>query len=146
MSDLLILQHLQKLRKHNNIFIFIFFTMFTLRQLFMSVSCLSLALVLTSCGSTPEEIKAKEVEKQVETNLQLMEKVGSLMILPNEEPIIASINEAEALRKEQPFYNGVENGDQLIVFPKAQKAVIYSPSKNVIVNSGPFTINDAPKK
>jgi hypothetical protein len=118
----------------------------SLLRTYISLICLSLTLILTACGATPEELKAKDVEKQVETNLRLMEKVGSLMILPNEEPIIASINEAEALRKEQPFYNGVENGDQLIVFPKAQKAVIYSPSKNVIVNSGPFTINDTPKK
>lgn len=117
-----------------------------MKKLALLFSFLLLLTSLTSCGKSPEKIKAANVEKQVEANAELMKSVGRLMIVPSEDPIIATINEAELLRKEQPFYNGVENGDYLIVFPKAQKAIIYSPTKKVIVNSGPFKIDDTPKE
>lgn len=108
------------------------------------VSILALTLGACSLSDTPEEIKAAELQAQLDENNELMETIGRLMVIPNEEPIIATINEAELLIKEQPFYAGVSNGDKLVIFPKSQKAVIYSPSKNIIVNSGPFTINNTP--
>jgi hypothetical protein len=126
----------------------IFFTLsimshFT-RKTVLTLALCSLLFALSSCGKTPEAIKGEEAEKQIEENLKLIEQVGRLMVVPNEEPIVATINEAELLRKEQPFYAAVSNGDKLIIFPKNQKAVIYSPTKNIIINSGPFTINDTP--
>jgi len=66
-------------------------------------------------------------------------KVGKLMVLPEgDEPILATVTDAEKLKAEQPFYAMVENGDKVLVFPKSQKAVIYSPSKNKLVNVGPI--------
>ena len=112
--------------------------------MFFCVALLALTPWGCSLSDTPEEIKAQEVEKQVQANNDLMESIGKLMVVPNEEPIIATINEAELLIKEQPFYAGVSNWDKLVIFPKSQKAVIYSPSKNIIINSGPFTINNTP--
>lgn len=83
---------------------------------------------------TPQKVEALNVDR-------LMQSVARLMVVPNETPIIATINDADVLTKEQLFYSGSKNGDKLIIFPQAQKAVIYSPGRNVIVNSGPFVVN-----
>lgn len=110
---------------------------------FSTLAIISLS-ACTFLGSTPADEKAAQIAQQVTENAELMMKVGSLMIVPNEEPIIATINESAKLIKEQAFYQGSQDGDKLIIFAKAQKAVIYSPARNIIVNSGPFTINDTP--
>ncbi|MBU6370614.1 MAG: hypothetical protein KGH93_00520 [Patescibacteria group bacterium] len=68
----------------------------------------------------------------------LIAKVGKLVILPSDEqPIVATINDAATLVKQQAFYTGAENGDVVIVYQKAAKAIVYSPSRNIIVNVGP---------
>ncbi len=69
----------------------------------------------------------------------LLEQLSKLMILPQgEQPIIATINDAAALSKEQPFYTGAINGDVVFIFQNAAKAIVFSPSRNIIVNVGPI--------
>jgi len=85
----------------------------------------------------------KEAQAQLEKETKaLLEKVGKLIILPEEAPTFATILDAKKLIAEEPFYTGSENGDQLLVFPKAQKAIIYSPTKNILVNVGPVYFGD----
>lgn len=68
-------------------------------------------------------------------------QVGKLIILPrNEQPVLATITDASALIKEQPFYSGSKNGDVVLVYQKALKAIVYSPERNIIVNVGPVSI------
>jgi hypothetical protein len=73
----------------------------------------------------------------------LLAAAGKLILLPDEVPTIATILDAKKLVAEQVFYQGAQNGDKLLVFAKAQKAVIYSPSRNVLVNVGPVYFNNA---
>ena len=81
---------------------------------------------------TPEEKAAAELASAVAA-------VGKLMILPKgDEPVLASVTDAEALIKQQAFFTGSVNGDQLLLYPKNLKAVIYSPSRHMIVNVGPI--------
>ncbi len=56
----------------------------------------------------------------------LISRVGSLiMVNTNEEPTIATVQDAEALRKSNPvFYKDAEDGDRLLVW--SDKAVLYS--------------------
>ncbi|MFH0755157.1 MAG: hypothetical protein V1910_00625 [bacterium] len=76
---------------------------------------------------------------------ELVAKVSKLIILPTgEEPVVATINDAEALIKDQVFYKGSKNGDVVLVYQKNAKAVIYSPEKNIIVNVGPVVFNNQP--
>lgn len=84
---------------------------------------------------------------QTEANKQLVAetitKVKKHMMLPiGEEPTIATITDAAALIKEQEFYKGAQNGDQVLLYMKAKKAIIYSPSRDLIVNAGPIYVND----
>jgi hypothetical protein len=74
---------------------------------------------------------------------EIVEKVSKLIVLPNgEEPVLATIIDADALVKEQPFYAGSQNGDVVLMYQKALKAIIYSGERNIIVNVGPITPQD----
>ena len=69
---------------------------------------------------------------------EILEKAGKLIILPKDEtPVMATVLDADNLAKKEPFYVGSENGDVVMMYQKALKAIIYSPSRNVIVNVGP---------
>ena len=73
----------------------------------------------------------------------LIAKVGKLVILPTgEDPVIATINDADGLTKQQVFYKGSINGDVVLVYQKAAKAIVYSPSRNIIVNVGPVVLQN----
>lgn len=68
-----------------------------------------------------------------------MSAVSKHMILPEgDEPVLATVTDAEALAKQQAFFTGAVNGDQLLLFPRNLKAVIFSPSRNKIINAGPI--------
>lgn len=72
---------------------------------------------------------------------EITEKVGKLMLLPEgETPVLAAINDVETLAKEQAFYVGSQNGDIVLVYKQALKAIIYSPTKDIIINVGPVTV------
>lgn len=65
--------------------------------------------------------------------------VSKLMLLPEgDEPVLAIVANAETLIKQQTFFAGAVNGDQLLLFPKSMKAVLWSPSRRLIVNVGPI--------
>lgn len=79
---------------------------------------------------------------QAETKA-LLEKVGKLIVIPsNEDPVVATINDVETLATQQDFYKDANNGDKLIIFYSAQKAIIYDEEANVLVNVGPVSIKD----
>ncbi|TSC77729.1 MAG: Uncharacterized protein G01um101429_997 [Parcubacteria group bacterium Gr01-1014_29] len=81
---------------------------------------------------TPEEKAREELAAAVAS-------VGKLMILPEgDEPVLATVTDAETLVKQQAFFTGSINGDQLLLFPRNLKAVLYSPSRKMIVNVGPI--------
>lgn len=86
--------------------------------------------------------KATQAEMEKATE-ELLAKVGKLIVLPNEKPTFATVLDAKKLIAEQSFYVGAENGDQLLIYEKAQKAILYSPSRNILVNVGPVYFNNA---
>lgn len=81
---------------------------------------------------TPAEKAKKELAAAVAG-------VSKLIILPQgDEPVLATVTDAKTLIAQQAFFAGSENGDQLLLFPRNLKAVLWSPSRNVIVNVGPI--------
>jgi hypothetical protein len=76
----------------------------------------------------------------------LKAKVSKIIDLPSETPVIGTVEDKNKF-KDQPFFNGVENGDKLLIFPEAKKAVIYREKDNKLINVGPIavTAEDAAK-
>lgn len=67
--------------------------------------------------------------------------VGKLMVLPaDEEPTVATVTDTEKL-KDQPFFVNAQNGDKVIIYTKARKAILYRPILNKIIDIGPITVN-----
>ncbi|EKD22926.1 MAG: hypothetical protein ACD_83C00186G0001 [uncultured bacterium] len=73
---------------------------------------------------------------------ELLAKVGQLMVLPEgEEPLILDIQDAEVMAKAQPFFQNTVDGDKVLIYVEAGKSIIYSPSRNIIVNTGALLVS-----
>jgi hypothetical protein len=81
---------------------------------------------------------AEQIKKEAD---ELKSKVAKLMELPDEDATIATVEDAEKLRA-QNFFAKAENGDKVLIFTENKKAVVYRPSSNIIINSGPIVISE----
>lgn len=78
-------------------------------------------------------VTEKEAEARKEAEVLVL-IVGKLVELPkNEIPTVATIVDKEKL-KDQQFFKTVENGDKLLVYTKALKAILYRPSTNKVID------------
>ncbi len=81
------------------------------------------------------------IKKQTD---DLITKVGKLIDLPkNESPTIANVSDAEAAKKQSPFFNEAQNGDKVLMYVKAGQAILYRPSTDKIILQGPLTFNNS---
>lgn len=74
---------------------------------------------------------------------QTISKVAALVDLPtNESPTLATVSNVDALKKQskfnETFFADTKNGDILLVYSKNNKAIVYRPSTNKIIASGPY--------
>ncbi len=82
-----------------------------------------------SSNSQDGEMSQKEIDR-------LLHEVGELIRLPEGvQPAIATINDVEALIKEQKFFLGAKNGDKILIYK--DKAIVYDPDKKILINVGP---------
>lgn len=71
--------------------------------------------------------------RAVEETASAVEKIGRLIALPEgETPTLATVTDPEQL-KDQPFFAKAEVGFQVLLYANAQKAFLYDPNKNIIV-------------
>lgn len=72
---------------------------------------------------------------------RIIQKVGALYALPNDEqPTVALVQDKEKL-KDQSFFDKAQNGDYLLMFTEAKIALIYREKDNKLINVGPISIN-----
>ncbi len=83
------------------------------------------------------EAQQKITDKEID---DLISRVGKIILLPEERPSVATIQDVDALIGQQPFFIGAENGDKILIF--SDKAVIYSPKRDILVNVGPVYKQD----
>ena len=75
--------------------------------------------------------------------IELIAKIGQHYRVPEETPVVAEIKDINLLLSESSFYQGAQNGDYLFVFPVAQKALIYSLERDILVNVGPVQFDNS---
>ncbi len=86
------------------------------------------------------QAKAALDQKEID---KVVAQVSKLMILPKDEsPQVLTINDAAAAIKQQPVFAGSINGDKVLVYQKSAKAIVYSPSRNIIVAVLPVTLEN----
>lgn len=89
---------------------------------------------------------AEDKEKSDKEIKKTVGEVSKIMDLPTgESPTIFEITDPETLSAQQPFFNGSVKGDKLLIYPASAKAIIYSPSREKIINVGPLTFDNTPK-
>ncbi|MCX6762847.1 MAG: hypothetical protein NT093_03655 [Candidatus Moranbacteria bacterium] len=73
-----------------------------------------------------------DVALQKETKA-LTDRIGKFMDLPvDEQPTLATVTDQEKL-KGQDFFTHAQNGDKLLVYSKARKAILYRPSTKKVI-------------
>lgn len=115
--------------------------------LFIKIGSLVLVLlVIAAAGVAAYQYFSFQQKVKADVSLStepkaLVAEVGKLMELPlNEEPTIATVSDVEKL-KDQPFFVSAQNGDKVLIYQKAKKAILYRPASKKIIDVGPVNID-----
>ncbi|MFZ2024704.1 MAG: hypothetical protein WAV51_00250 [Microgenomates group bacterium] len=92
-------------------------------------------------------------KKTLETTKSEMAKTGNafitdlraVMLLPDEEPTIATVDDVEKV-KMNAFFTNAETGDKVVIFKSMKKAILYRPSIKKIIDMAPVNVASAPSK
>lgn len=84
-----------------------------------------------------EQIAVQEVQ-------DLKSAVNKLIVLPDEDPVVATITDRTKL-EQQAFFRQAENGDKVLIFQKSSKAILYRPSQQKIVDVTVLNVTKAPE-
>jgi hypothetical protein len=86
------------------------------------------------------ELKANPQKSAQDEAQALIKKVSKLIILPEgETPTVATVSDPEKL-KDQPFFAKAKVGDKVLIYPNSQKAILYDPANDIIVEVAPVNI------
>lgn len=76
----------------------------------------------------------------------VVSQVEILILLPsNEEPKLATVSDKTKLNN-QLFFAHAENGDKVLIYTQAEKAILYRPSINKIIEVGPINLSETSTK
>lgn len=90
--------------------------------------------------SAQEKMRSELVSAEKEAS-QLVEEVGKHLLLPaGETPTIATVSDKSKLAG-QAFFARAENGDKVLIYTEAKKAVLYRPSIQKIIEVGPVNVD-----
>lgn len=67
--------------------------------------------------------------------------VARLIELPEEAPTLATVSDVDKL-KDQDFFRRAQNGDKVLIFKNAKKAILYRPFTNKIIEVGPIKVDE----
>lgn len=113
------------------------------------IAVIMVVLILAGTGFVfaRENPKARAIlgiapKNEQEAVSRYLAQLSHLMVLPvDDNPVLATVEDPEALIKQQAFFNGSQKGDVVLIFPKTSRAVLFSPKKNLIINAGPVIQN-----
>lgn len=106
---------------------------FFLAMLGTGVVLLSVAVLIGFTVLTSASKNAKDGDPK-----EMVGRVSKLMVLPDEAPTVAVVSDLEKLKGQQ-FFARAHEGDIVLMYPKAQKAILYNPTLNKIIEVAPIT-------
>ena len=89
---------------------------------------------------TAQKMLKNPQQASLDQTKSVVAMVGKLIALPTDEtPSLATVQDKSKL-KDQPFFKNAVNGDKLLLFIKAKKAILYRESSNKIIEVAPINI------
>ena len=90
-------------------------------------------------GKYQSLIQNPSIEAALETRA-LVSSVSKVIDLPvGEEPTVATVRDTSKLQG-QPFFEHAQNGDVLLMYAKADKAILYRPAEHKIIEVSPLSL------
>lgn len=78
-----------------------------------------------------------------DNNANLVETVGKFITLPQgEQPTIATVTDVSKLQN-QPFFKNASEGDKVLIFKEAKKAILWRPSTSKVIEYAPLQTDDS---
>ena len=72
--------------------------------------------------------------------IRTTEKIQNFIDLPKDEiPRMFTVSNREKLQN-QPFFERAQNGDQVLIYIRTNKAILYRPSDNRVIEVAPFSV------
>lgn len=90
-------------------------------------------------GADSEQVSASRAADTED----VLKKVSRHINLPEGTPVVVEIKDIDLLLSQSAFYYGAQNGDVLLLFAESQRAMIYSPSRDLLVNVGPVQFDNS---
>src|SRR5579864_7664084 len=88
---------------------------------------------------TQQLLKNPKLATQFEVET-LIDRVGKLIELPQgEQPTIATVSDYTKLQ-DQAFFQNAKNGDKVLIYSKAKKAILYDPQEDKIIEVAPVNL------
>lgn len=121
------------------------------RLLFWIIGALVLLAVAGSIIvlSTRYQNSQKEVKRlsnpqeaaKLETEI-LVSRVSKLVELPSgEQPTVATVQDVSKLQN-QAFFKNAQNGDKVLIYTEAKRAILFRPSTNKVLEIAPVNIGN----
>jgi len=81
-----------------------------------------------------EQVMTLDKDELVKTYPELtVSAVGKILELPNEEPVLTIVTDSEK-NSGQSFFANAQNGDKVLMYTSSNKAVLFRPGSNKIIN------------
>lgn len=105
---------------------------------------LSVIIAVFSFIKYQEAIKGERAGPQVNQSdevARFVKEVGEFVDLPKDEtPTLATVSDVSKLSS-QPFFKNAQNGDVVLVYNNAKKAILYRPSAKKVIDITTININ-----
>lgn len=85
-------------------------------------------------------VVVKDPQKELEQTIKMVSK--HLVLPTNENPTMATVSDPEKL-KDQPFFANAKKGDKVLIYANSQKAILYDPEADRIVEVAPINSTTA---
>ena len=115
----------------------------------ISAKILIVIIILGSLGAAGyfykqyKEIKDNPNKISIDEIKSLTTVISKFMDLPADEtPTLATVTDKEKL-KDQDFFKKSENGDKILIYANAKKAILYRPSTQKVIEFAPLLIGNA---
>ncbi len=117
---------------------------------FLKYSLIAILFLAIGVGATVYVVKMKpellglsvgQAQAQAESD-KLISEVSLLIALPTDEkPTIATVSDVSKVQ-DQPFFKNAKNGDKVLIYTNAKKAILYRPTEKRIIEVGAVNINN----